>query len=79
MLKNVTITLDPEVAHWARRKAAEENTSVSKLVSRLLEKEMRASDAYWRAYEKWKSLPRDLGVPIDASKRMTRDEVHERR
>ena len=79
MLKNVTITLDPEVAHWARKKAAEENTSVSKLVSRLLEKEMRASDAYWRAYEKWKSLPRDLGVPIDASKRMTRDEVHERR
>jgi len=79
VLKNVTITLDPEVAHWARKKAAEENTSVSKLVSRLLEKEMRASDAYWRAYEKWKSLPRDLGVPIDASKRMTRDEVHERR
>jgi len=40
---------------------------------------MRASDAYWRAYEEWKRLPRDLGVPIDASKRMTRDEVHERR
>ena len=81
MLKKITITLDPEVAHWARRKAADENTSVSKLVSRLLEKEMRASDSYWRAYEEWKRLPRDLGAPapIDASKRMTRDEVHERR
>lgn len=79
MLKNVTITLDPEVAHWARRKAADENTSVSKLVSRLLEKEMRASDSYWRAYEEWKRTPRDLGAPIDASQRMTRDEVHERR
>ena len=79
MLKNVTITLDPEVAHWARRKAADENTSVSKLISRLLEKEMRASDSYWRAYEEWKRLPRDLGANIDASKRMTRDEVHERR
>jgi hypothetical protein len=79
VLKNVTITLDPEVAHWARKKAADENTSVSKLVSRLLEKEMRASDAYWRAYEEWKSLPDDLGVPIDASKRFTRDEAHERR
>ena len=79
VLKNVTITLDPEVAHWARRKAADENTSVSKLVGRLLEKEMRASDAYWRAYEEWKSLPHDLGVPIDASKRFSRDEAHERR
>jgi hypothetical protein len=81
VLKKITITLDPEVAHWARRKAADENTSVSKLVSRLLEKEMRASDSYWRAYEEWKRLPRDLGAPapIDASKRMTRDEVHERR
>jgi hypothetical protein len=79
VLENVTITLDPEVAHWARRKAADENTSVSKLVSRLLEKEMRASDAYWRAYEEWKPLPDDLGVPIDASKRFTRDAAHERR
>lgn len=79
VLKNVTITLDPEVARWARRKAADENTSVSKLISRLLEKEMRASDAYWRAYEEWKRLDRDLGAPIDASKRMTREEVHERR
>jgi len=81
VLKNVTITLDPEVAHWARKKAADENTSVSKLVSRLLEKEMRASDAYWRAYEEWKRLPDDLGTPtpLDASKRMTREEVHERR
>lgn len=79
MSKKVTITLDPEVAHWARRKAADENTSVSKLVGRLLEKEMRASDSYWRAYEEWKRLPGDLGAPIDASKRFTRDEAHERR
>lgn len=81
VLKNVTITLDTEVAHWARRKAADENTSVSKLIGRMLEKEMRASDSYWRAYEEWKRLPDDLGAPepIDASKRMTRDEVHERR
>src|SRR5271154_3030102 len=78
-LKNVT--LHPEVALGARRKAADENTSVSKLVSRLLEKEMRSSDSYWRAYEEWKRLPDNLGAPepIDASKRMTRDEVHERR
>lgn len=81
VLKNVTITLDPEVARWARRKAADEDISVSKYIARLLETEMRQTDAYWRAYEEWKKLPDDLGAPepIDASKRMTRDEVHERR
>jgi hypothetical protein len=77
VLENVTISLDPEVAQWARRKAADENTSVPQFVGGLLEKEMRAS--YWRAYEEWKSLPDDLGGSIDASQRFTRDEAHERR
>ncbi len=78
-MKNVTISLDEELAHWARRKAADENTSVSKLVARLLDREMRASDRYWQAYEEWKKLPKDLGGSIDASQRMTREEAHERR
>jgi hypothetical protein len=46
VLKKFTIALDPEVAHWVRKKAEDENMSVSKLIGRLLEKEMRASDAY---------------------------------
>ena len=81
VLKNVTITLNPEVARWTRRQAADEDISVSKYIARLLEREMRQTDAYWHAYEEWKKLPRDLGAPepIDASKRMTREEVHERR
>jgi len=79
VLRNVTITLDQDLARWARRKAVEEDTSVSKLVARLLEREMRASDSYWRAYEQWKNRDRDLGGPMDASKRFTRDEAHERR
>jgi len=75
--KRITITLDIEVLQWARRKAADEDTSVSKLVGGLLEKERQA--AYWRAYEEWKKLLDDLGGSIDASKRFTRDEAHERR
>jgi hypothetical protein len=47
------------------------------LIQRLLTEEM--SRDYWRAYEKWKSLPRDLGGSIDASQRFTRDQAHERR
>lgn len=75
--RRITITLDPKVLLWARRRAADEGTSLSKLIGRLLEKE--GADAYWRAYEEWKSLPDDLGARIDASQRFTRDEAHERR
>ena len=78
VLKNVTITLDTELAHWARKKAAEENVSVSKLLARMLEREMRASDSYWRAFEEWKKRDRNLGVGLDASKRFSRDQAHER-
>jgi hypothetical protein len=77
VLKNVTITVTEEVALWARRKAAEENTSVSKLVGRMLEDEMRKTDEYWRAYEKVKKIKPIPG--FDASKRRTRAELYERR
>jgi hypothetical protein len=77
VLKNVTITVTEEVALWARRKAAEENTSVSKLVGRMLEERMRRTDEYWRAYEKWKKMKPIRG--FDASKRLPRDEIYDRR
>jgi hypothetical protein len=56
VLKNMTITVSEETALWARKKAAEENTSVSKLVGRMLEDEMRRTDAYWQAYERLKKI-----------------------
>ncbi len=76
MLKNVTITLSEEVAHWARRRAAEENISVSRLVGRTLENQMRLSDEYWRAYRQWKRLRR---LDLDAAGRLSREEAHARR
>ena len=76
-MKNITITVPEEVARWARRKAADENTSVSRLVGQMLERELRQSDAYWKAFEDWKTLEPVAG--LDASRRLTRDEVHERR
>jgi hypothetical protein len=76
-LRNVTITVSEEAAHWARRKAAEENTSVSRLIGQMLERQMRMTDEYWRAYEAWKQLEEIPG--IDAAGRLTRDEAHERR
>jgi len=77
VLKNVTITLSEDAALWARKKAAERNTSVSKLVGEMLEKEMRQTDEYWRAYERWKAIDSVSG--IDSANRPSRDELHERR
>jgi hypothetical protein len=76
VLKNVTITLTEETALWARKKAAEQNTSVSKLVGEMLENQMKQSDEYWRAYERWRAVGSIPG--IDAANRPSRDELHER-
>ena len=40
VMKNITITLDEEVARWARIRAAEEDTSLSRLVGQLLREKM---------------------------------------
>jgi hypothetical protein len=39
-VKNVTITLEKEVDLWARIRAAEQNTSVSRLVGEMLKEKM---------------------------------------
>jgi hypothetical protein len=75
--RNVTIKISDETALWARRKAAEENTSLSRLVGEMLERQMRLTDDYWRAFEHWKTN-RPLAAS-GATQRMTREQVHERR
>ena len=74
---NVTIKISEDAARWARRRAAEENTSVSRLVGDMLERQMRLSDEYWKAYEHWKKMR--PAASLGASQRMSREEVHERR
>jgi len=78
VLKNVTITLPEEVALWARRKAAEENTSVSRLVGQMLENQLRMSDEYHKAHQRWRELAQPING-VDAGQRLSRDEAHERR
>lgn len=75
VLKNVTITVDADALRWARRKAAEENTSVSKLVGRMLEDKMRQTDEYWAAYERMKKIP---PIPGLAAGRLSREKANER-
>ena len=75
VLKNITITLPEEVAHWARKKAAEENTSVARLVGQMLEAQMRQTDNYQEAYHRWKSIqPMD----VDTEHRLSREDAHAR-
>ena len=54
-MKNVTITLKEEVARWARIKAAEKNTSVSRLVGEMLQEKMQAEEGYRLAMEQYLS------------------------
>jgi len=74
--KNLTITVDEEALRWARHEAAEKGTSVSKLVGQMLEREMRQTDAYWKAFDHWKQIKpiRGLTGPF-----LTREEAHERK
>jgi len=76
MLKNMTITVSEEAVRWARRKAADENTSVSKLVGRMLEDQMLRSDEYWNAYRRWRKF---RGIPGISRNRLSREEAHARR
>ena len=48
-MKNVTVTMEDDVADWARMEAARRNTSVSRLIGELLADKMRHDDAYERA------------------------------
>jgi hypothetical protein len=73
----MTITVEEDVARWARRKAAKENTSVSKLVGQMLKEERARMDDYWRAYEDWKSIP---AYPArEGVNYLSREEIHERK
>ena len=75
-MKNVTITLDEDVARWARVWAAEHDTSVSRFVGDLLKTKMASDQRYERAMERY--LNRDP-KPIKTKGRYPgRDEIHER-
>ena len=77
MQKNITIKISVEAALWARRKAAEESTSVSRLVGEMLERQMRLTDEYWAAFERFKTI--QPFPQVKAAQRMTREEANARR
>jgi hypothetical protein len=68
-MKNVTITLEEDVARWARVWAAEHDTSVSRILGEELKKKMQSDQQYKRAMRRFfarkpKNLkPTDLHYP----------------
>ncbi len=76
-MKNVTITLDEETARWIRIEAAEQNTSVSRLVGQILRERMVADRDYQAAMEKYLAVkPRRLRA--DGERLPSREELYDR-
>jgi hypothetical protein len=75
-MPNMTITADEEVLCWARVKAAQENTSVARLVGDLLKERMQAERGYRAAKRRFLGAkPRILSSAPYPS----RDELNDRR
>lgn len=76
-MKNVTITLDEQVALWARIKAAERNVSLSRLVGELLQEKMLEEEQYQMSMQYYLSQPPQ---PLKASGTSypDRDELYDR-
>jgi len=76
-MKNVTITLEEEVASWARIRAAEQETSVSRLVGEMLREKMNQERTYKASMQHYLSqspgLIKDPGTPYPS-----REKLHER-
>jgi hypothetical protein len=74
-LRNVTITLEEDVARWARIEAAREDTSISQMVSEMLKRRMRETGTYERSMRRFlarKPFPKTDG------RYPTREEIYAR-
>jgi len=74
-LKNITITLEEDVARWARIEAAKQETSVSRLLGDFLKQRMEQADSYHHAMKR--ALARKPFGSSDAQY-LTREELHDR-
>jgi hypothetical protein len=71
----VTVTLEENVAQWARMEAARRDTSVSRLLGELLKERMSAQGGYERAMRR--ALDRKPFLKSDG-RYLTREEAHDR-
>jgi hypothetical protein len=74
-LKNVTVTLEKDVARWARLEAARRETSVSRLLGEILKQRMLEEAGYDSAMRR--ALARKPFLKGDGTY-ISREEAHER-
>jgi hypothetical protein len=74
-LRNITITLEENVARWARLEAARKKTSVSRLLGEILKQAMLEEDGYRRAMRR--ALARKPFLKTDG-RCLSREGVHDR-
>jgi hypothetical protein len=74
-LRNVTVTLEENVARWARMEAARQDTSVSRLLAGILKERMKEKDSYEAAMRGF--LAQKPFLKTDG-KYLSREEVHDR-
>jgi hypothetical protein len=74
-LRNVTVTLQEDVARWARLEAARHDTSVSRLLGEILKQRMLEADNYQRAMRR--ALTRKPFLKTDGQY-PSREEIHDR-
>jgi hypothetical protein len=76
--RNVTITLEDDVARWARETATARGTSVSQLVGDLLKEKMKAEDAYEAAMREHFAMVEPVKFKKPGGRFPTRDELYDR-
>ncbi len=74
-LKNVTVTLEEQVARWARLEAARKDTSVSRLLGGILKERMLEKNGYEAAMRR--SIARKPFLKSDGHY-PSREEAHDR-
>jgi hypothetical protein len=75
-VKNVTITVDEEVARWARVEAAKRDISLARFVGELLRQQMDWQEDYERAMRSF--LRTKPGGGSGGEPLPSREEVHDR-
>ncbi len=74
-LRNVTVTLEEQVARWARMEAARKEMSVSRLLGGILRERMLEKDVYEGAMRR--ALARKAFLKTDG-RYLSREEAHDR-
>ena len=74
-LRNMTVTLEENVAHWASVEAARKEMSVSRFLGAILKERMIETDGYQRAMRR--ALARKPFLKTDG-RYLSREEAHDR-